>query len=138
MGTEGGDVPFVVSLDRAAPKDGVEFYYATLAGTASVFDFKVVSAGRMAIAPGATSAKIKIKALTDSSTEGNEYFSLLIFDANDAIIERPAAVGTITDVRAGIGFVRQTARATPLVTPPFRLGKRLLADSILAVALRAT
>ncbi|WP_454915973.1 Calx-beta domain-containing protein [Xanthobacter sediminis] len=70
--------------------------YHTVAGTAGTDDFSA-SSGTISFAPGETTKLVRIPVTADTVAEGNEHFSLVLTDANGAVIGVAEGVATITD-----------------------------------------
>lgn len=114
--TEGGNLVFVISLDRPALKT-VTFMYRTLDGTAVEGNDYTGSQNQTAtIGVGESSTAIPISTLADSISEASETFSLEVFGASNAIISGGSAQaqGTIRDGNGTpvISFVDPMPRIT--------------------------
>ncbi|MFG1477938.1 Calx-beta domain-containing protein [Xanthobacter sp. V4C-4] len=93
--TGGAEAVFVVSLSQAATET-VSVDYHTLAGTAGAADFSAES-GTLTFAPGETTKLVRIPVTGDLSAEPDEQFSLVLTDAEGAVIGVAQGVATIVD-----------------------------------------
>ncbi|MFG1294500.1 cellulase family glycosylhydrolase [Xanthobacter variabilis] len=86
---------FVISLSEAA-SETVTVDYHTVAGTADSSDF-TASSGTVTFAAGETTKVVRIPVTADTAVEGNEHFSLVLTDADGAVIGIAEGVATIAD-----------------------------------------
>ncbi|HEX8552857.1 MAG TPA: Calx-beta domain-containing protein [Abditibacteriaceae bacterium] len=97
--TEGGNLTFVVTLDRPAPRT-VTFMYRTLDGSATEgLDYTGAQNQTATITAGSSTLTLPITTKTDGLAEGPETFSLEVFGASGATISGGSAQaqGTIND-----------------------------------------
>jgi uncharacterized repeat protein (TIGR03806 family) len=87
---------FTVTLSPAAG-DPVSVRYATADGTATAGTDYVAVNGVLAFPPGATSATISVAVSGDGVGEGDETFSVTLFDPAGATLGRASATGTISN-----------------------------------------
>jgi len=91
----GAEAVFVVSLSAAASA-AVTVDYHTLAGSAGTADFTAAS-GSLTFAAGETTKLVSVPITGDTLAEGHEQFSLVLTDADGAVIGVAEAVATIVD-----------------------------------------
>ena len=93
--TEGGNMMFVVRLDRVA-SGPVTLNYSTANGTAVSPDDYTFTSGGITFAPGETHRNVFIPVVPDSLYEANETFFLnLSSSSNNAAIADGQGIGTI-------------------------------------------
>lgn len=90
---------FVITLSEPSA-DAVTVNYHTVAGDAGESDFTPVS-GSLTFAPGETSRTILVPVTADALDEVNETFSLVLTDAEGAVIGVAQGTATILDDDAG-------------------------------------
>lgn len=100
LDTEGGagagtTAVFTITLSAAATQ-AVTVSYETLAGSAGADDFTAAS-GTLSFAPGETSKTVRIAITGDSLAEANESFTLVLRDAQGAVIGIGQASAIIED-----------------------------------------
>ncbi|MEM8590115.1 MAG: cellulase family glycosylhydrolase [Pseudomonadota bacterium] len=96
----GGSVFLTFDVLLDAPSTGVSYAYETRDGTATAGEDYVASAGTVSFAPGQQAAQIQIEVIPDSESEGDETFSLVLFDLDGSEV---VATGTIVDDDAAGG-----------------------------------
>jgi bacillolysin len=87
---------FDVTLSRAASSP-VTVSYRTVEGTATAGVDYLPMTGRITFAPGQTSRPVVVRLLDDSGLEGDETFTLELFDPKGAPVGRARARATIVD-----------------------------------------
>ncbi|RTL92826.1 hypothetical protein EJV44_17155 [Ancylobacter aquaticus] len=100
LDTEGGGgagttAVFTITLSAAAAQ-AITVSYETLAGSAGADDFTAAS-GTLSFAPGETSKTVRIAITGDSLAETNESFTLVLRDAQGAVIGIGQASAVIED-----------------------------------------
>src|SRR5262249_45498787 len=101
------DANFLVTLSQPA-SGTVTVDYHTVAGTAGSGDFTPTS-GTLTFAPGQQSQTIAIPITSDSLSEPNEQFTVVLTNAQGATLARATGTATIID---------GTPAPTPAPTPP--------------------
>ena len=98
---EGEDaaVRFLVTLGRPSAET-VTVDYRTWDGTAAAGEDYEASSGTITLPPGATEHTIEVPVLDDEKDEGDETFTLALFNASGAWLKDGQAVGTIVNEAA--------------------------------------
>ena len=88
---------FLVRLSMAST-EAVSVNYATADGTATAGeDYTAIATTTLVIPPGQTEEWIEVDVIGDEETEGDETFTVSLFDPENVIIRTGQAVGTILD-----------------------------------------
>ena len=90
----GATVDFAVTLSRQATGI-VTVDYATSDGTATAGTDYTAASGTLSFAPGETQKTVSVSVLDDAHDEGEERFTLTLWNASGAVIADGAATGTI-------------------------------------------
>ncbi len=94
---EGATLSFAVTLSEAAIGT-VTVNYATSDGTAAAGQDYTAVSGTLTFSAGETSTTVSVPALTDTSVEDDETFTLTLSNASGATIATGEATGTVIDV----------------------------------------
>ena len=101
---EGSSAVFTVTLDRASSRDVTLSYATAVTGTGvghaiQGTDYTTVPATTLTIAAGSTSATVTVPTLTDSNTEVNETFELVLTltSTTTAVLADRTGTGTIVE-----------------------------------------
>ncbi|WP_420611312.1 Calx-beta domain-containing protein [Candidatus Poriferisodalis sp.] len=97
---EGGTLTFTVTLSPASGRYVWVHYYARPAfgaGLSATFADFAQAYGMLTFNPGETSKTITVAAVDDSSPEGDETFTVVLYSAVQAAIADGEGIGTITD-----------------------------------------
>ncbi len=97
---EGGTLTFTVTLSPASDRYVWVNYYARPAhgaGLSATYADFAQTYGMLTFKPGETSKTITVAAVDDSSPEGDETFTVVLYSAVQAAIADREATGTITD-----------------------------------------
>ena len=90
----GAELEFELSLDRPALEQ-VTVAYATADGTATAGEDYTTASGALVFSPGEQTRTLRVSVLDDAHDEGAETLTLTLSDAQGAMLENPAAIGTI-------------------------------------------
>ena len=94
---EGGTLEFQVTLDKAATGN-VTVNYATTDGSATAGADYTASSGTLTFAAGESAKTVAVAALSDTTKEDDETFTLTLSNASGATIVTAAATGTVANV----------------------------------------
>ncbi|RLE23906.1 MAG: hypothetical protein DRJ50_05455, partial [Actinobacteria bacterium] len=120
VGEDGVEISVVVTLSSTSTQD-ISLDYSTVDGSANGGIDYTATSGTLDILAGNTSGPIPISILDDSRFEGDETFSLVLSNPNNAVLrDNDTAVVTIVeDDQVGVTLtpaVLQTAEDGPIVT----------------------
>ncbi len=85
---------FTVNLSQSSNQT-VRVNYATANGTAIAGSDYTATSGILTFNPGETSKQVKVKVTRDRTTEGDETFTLNLFNPSNATLGDDSAIGTI-------------------------------------------